>query len=378
MAVSSLASAALPAPDLRSDNAPALPAGLGLAGGFALATLATLLASAGWLVGAGGVLCLLLLVAWRCWHTLRQQLRQQDFWHGELARLLEASPQADPATLLGLTAERLERSERIRSETAFTGQALGQLSEQARQRGDEQERGIAMIAAAAEEIERTLASIRSLADAAGAAFADSHGQSVAGHASACQLGEGMAAIRHSLDATAATVAVLLTGTQQVEQSVTAIQQLARQTQLLALNASIEAARAGEQGRGFAVVAEEVRHLAQATDQATRGITEVTTTIVTAIRQVASQVAEHDGLLGREHVQCGQLATELDSIAERSQDNLEQLGQMRQALEEHNQANHALSEQLHQLHLGAQAYAEQREALHDLTAYLRKLTGSVRP
>lgn len=52
--------------------------------------------------------------------------------------------------------------------------------------------------------------------------------------------------------------------------------------------------------------------------------------------------------------------------------------MRQALAEHGQANHALSEQLHQLHLGAQAYAEQREALHGLTAYLRKLTRRVQP
>ncbi|WP_211747060.1 HAMP domain-containing methyl-accepting chemotaxis protein [Paenibacillus sp. Marseille-Q4541] len=68
-----------------------------------------------------------------------------------------------------------------------------------------------------------------------------------------------------------------------------IREIARQTNLLSLNASIEAARAGEHGRGFAVVAEEVRSLSDAVQQTVGQINELTTQIQQDTRSVVESL-----------------------------------------------------------------------------------------
>ncbi|MBW4694891.1 MAG: GAF domain-containing protein [Lyngbya sp. HA4199-MV5] len=125
--------------------------------------------------------------------------------------------------------------------------------------------------------------------------------------------QNILALRDTIGETAKKVKRLGESSQQISKVVSLINQIALQTNLLAINAGIEAARAGEQGQGFAVVAEEVGELAARSAIATQEIEQIvdniqreTSEVVEAMSLGTTQVVEGTRLVGDAKQSLGQL------------------------------------------------------------------------
>ncbi|MDT8407684.1 MAG: methyl-accepting chemotaxis protein [Methylococcales bacterium] len=105
--------------------------------------------------------------------------------------------------------------------------------------------------------------------------------------------------------------------EQVRKVIDVINNIAEQTNLLALNAAIEAARAGEHGRGFAVVADEVRTLSERTRESTRDVRKMIDQIGHSTHAVVQSMTESktamDGTLDKSRAAETQLADLIDAL-----------------------------------------------------------------
>lgn len=227
----------------------------------------------------------------------------------------------------------LTRIEDASTKVAVLSEQVRKLSVDAADSIRKQQMQTEQVATAMNEMTTTIAEVSSHVQDTASKADDADALARSGSTVAGQTRGAMQQLQKTVNDISQSVADLAEQTNKIVGAAQIIEQIAEQTNLLALNAAIEAARAGEQGRGFAVVADEVRLLASRTTASTKEIYEIIQQLSTKAKAsvLVAENGRKDAELGVTQVAQAEKALEGISVAVSSIAAM--AGQMAAAVEE---------------------------------------------
>lgn len=253
----------------------------------------------------------------------------------QLTRASEQTAQVtqEIAATIQQVARGASEQSRALQETANSTDQLAKAIDQIARGAYEQADDVTKVNATVNKVSEAIDAVSANAVAGAGAWQSTAESAADGARKTHETAEGMEKMKKAMGTVSVRMADLGNRSEEIGKIVATIDDIAAQTNLLALNAAIEAARAGEQGRGFAVVADEVRKLAERSSVATREIAGIVDGIQNGVREAVHAMEQ-----GSQEVEVGyRLATDagvaLDDILARSRSVGDQVQQISVAARE---------------------------------------------